>query len=237
MPLRRSHVRACARRGVQPAQQARTHPLDGFPVNWLDVAFEGHNLAMAESPAFRTGYMSLLLPSSAGDLEVRSSIRSMVIEALAATDEWPIRVDVATSTGSDDGQTNRWFVEYDRALRPGHRPARRAGLAVASGARILLGSRADYNKVGVRGGAPPCYRRQHPRLETIGNSPSSSGFNLGIPPGEDGSRRLRPTRQPWSSRTVGAVDRTRGRVSTSWWADGRAFIGGTASGIPLVSPG
>ena len=52
MPLRRSHVRACARRGVQPAQQARTLPLDGFPVNWLDVAFEGHNLAMAESPAF-----------------------------------------------------------------------------------------------------------------------------------------------------------------------------------------
>ena len=25
-----------------------------------------------------------------------------------------------------------------------------------------------------------------------------------------------------------AVDRTRDRVSTSWWADGRAFIGGTA---------
>jgi len=39
------------------------------------------------------------------------------------------------------------------------------------------------------------------------------------------------------SRTVGAVDRTRGRVSTSWWADGRAVIGGTASGVPLVSPG
>ena len=32
---------------------------------------------MAESPAFRTGYMSLLLPSSTGDLEVRSSIRNM----------------------------------------------------------------------------------------------------------------------------------------------------------------
>ena len=95
---------------------------------------------------------------------------------------------------------------------------------------ILRGSRADYNKVGVRGGAPPCYRRQHPRLETIGNSPSSSGFHLGIPPGEDGSRRLRPTRQPWSSRTAGAVDRTPDRVSTNWWVDGRAFIGGTASG-------
>ena len=32
---------------------------------------------MAESPSFRTGYMSLLLPSSTGDLEVRSSIRNM----------------------------------------------------------------------------------------------------------------------------------------------------------------
>ena len=31
---------------------------------------------MAESPSFRTGYMSLLLPSSTGDLEVRSSIRN-----------------------------------------------------------------------------------------------------------------------------------------------------------------
>jgi len=113
MPLRRSHVRACARRGVQPAQQARTHPLDGFPVSWLDVAFEGHNLAMAESPAFRTGYMSLLLPSRTGDLEVRNSIRNMVIDALAATGEWPIRVDVVTSTGSDDGHTKRWFVEYE----------------------------------------------------------------------------------------------------------------------------
>ena len=68
---------------------------------------------MAESPAFRTGYMSLLLPSSTGDLEVRSSIRNMVIDALAATGEWPIRVGVVTSTGSDDGQTKRWFVEYE----------------------------------------------------------------------------------------------------------------------------
>ena len=30
-----------------------------------------------------------------------------------------------------------------------------------------------------------------------------------------------------------AIDRTRDHVSTSWWADGRAFIGGTASGVPL----
>jgi hypothetical protein len=32
---------------------------------------------------------------------------------LAATGEWPIRVYVVTSTGSDDGQTKRWFVEYE----------------------------------------------------------------------------------------------------------------------------
>ena len=68
---------------------------------------------MAESPAFRTGYMSLLLPCSTGDLQVRSSIRNMVIDALAATGEWPIRVDVVTSTGSDHGQTKRGFVEYE----------------------------------------------------------------------------------------------------------------------------
>jgi hypothetical protein len=37
----------------------------------------------------------------------------MVIDALAATGEWPIRVDVVTSTGSDDGHTKRWFVEYE----------------------------------------------------------------------------------------------------------------------------
>ena len=49
----------------------------------------------------------------AGDLEVRSSLRNMVIDALAATGEWPIRVDVVTSTGSDDGHTKRWFVEYE----------------------------------------------------------------------------------------------------------------------------
>jgi hypothetical protein len=70
---------------------------------------------MAESPAFRTGYMSLLLPSSTGDLEVRSSIRNMARDALAATGEWPIRVDVVTSTGSDDGQRKRWLL----STRPG----------------------------------------------------------------------------------------------------------------------
>ncbi len=68
---------------------------------------------MADPPAFRTGYMSILLPVETGEGEVRRIIRESVIRALAATDEWPIRVDVVTSTGSDDGQTKRWFVEYE----------------------------------------------------------------------------------------------------------------------------
>ena len=66
---------------------------------------------MAYSPAFRTGYMSLVLPSSAGDLEVRSAIRKMVIDALAATGEWPARLHIVTSKLVDDGN-KRWFVEY-----------------------------------------------------------------------------------------------------------------------------
>ena len=68
---------------------------------------------MADPPAFRTGYMSILLPVETGEGEVRRIIRESVIRALAATGEWPIRVDVVTSTGSDDGQTKRWFVEYE----------------------------------------------------------------------------------------------------------------------------
>ena len=70
---------------------------------------------MAESPAFRTGYMSLHLPSGTGDLEVRSSIRNMVIDALAATGEWPIRVGVVTSTGSTTDRRNGGLL----STRPG----------------------------------------------------------------------------------------------------------------------
>jgi len=66
-----------------------------------------------DPPAFRTGYMSILLPVATGEDEVRRIIRESVIRALAATGEWPIRVDVVTSTGSDHGQTKRCFVEYE----------------------------------------------------------------------------------------------------------------------------
>jgi hypothetical protein len=68
---------------------------------------------MADPPAFRTGYMSILLPVETGEGEVRRIIRESVIRALAAAGEWPIRVDVVTSKGSDDGKTKRWFVEYE----------------------------------------------------------------------------------------------------------------------------
>lgn len=67
---------------------------------------------MADRPAFRTGYMSLLLPADTGEGEARRLIRESVIRALAATDEWPIRIDVVTSKRSDDGHSKRWFVEY-----------------------------------------------------------------------------------------------------------------------------
>ena len=71
---------------------------------------------MADRPAFRTGYMSILLPVETGEGEVRRVIRESVIRALAATGEWPIRVYVVTSNRSDDGQTKRWFVEYETGL-------------------------------------------------------------------------------------------------------------------------
>jgi hypothetical protein len=68
---------------------------------------------MIHTPLFRTGYMSILLPVETGEGEVRRIIRESVIHALAATGEWPVRVYVVTSKGSDDRQTKRWFVEYE----------------------------------------------------------------------------------------------------------------------------
>ena len=68
---------------------------------------------MIHTPQFRTGYMPILLPVETGEGEVRHIIRGSVIHALAAAGEWPIRVDIVTSKGSDDGQTKRWFVEYE----------------------------------------------------------------------------------------------------------------------------
>ena len=62
---------------------------------------ERAQLDMAYLPAFRTGYMSILLPVETGEGEVRRIIRESVIRALTATREWPIRIHVVTSKGSD----------------------------------------------------------------------------------------------------------------------------------------
>jgi len=68
---------------------------------------------MADSPAFRTGYMSLLLPSSTGEQQLRRNIRERVIHALAATGEWPVRIVIVTSQRVDDESMRLWFVEYE----------------------------------------------------------------------------------------------------------------------------
>jgi hypothetical protein len=68
---------------------------------------------MADSSAFRTGYISLLLPASTGNLELRTTIRNLVIDALAATGEWPVRLTIVTSKLVDSGDMKRWFVEYE----------------------------------------------------------------------------------------------------------------------------
>jgi hypothetical protein len=81
--------------------------------DWLDGALEDDNLHMADSPAFRTGYLSLILPSSTGEQQLRRSIRERVIHALAATGEWPVRIVIVTSQRVDDESMRRWFVEYE----------------------------------------------------------------------------------------------------------------------------
>src|SRR6267142_5937540 len=75
---------------------------------WTRITCDG-----TVSRGFPPGYMSILLPVETGEGEVRRIIRERVVRALAATGEWPIRIHVVTSTGSDDGQTKRWFVEYE----------------------------------------------------------------------------------------------------------------------------
>ena len=45
---------------------------------------------MADPPAFRTGYMSILLPVETGEGEVRRVIRESVIRALAAAGRYAL---------------------------------------------------------------------------------------------------------------------------------------------------
>lgn len=68
---------------------------------------------MADLPAFRTGYLSVLLPVSTPEHMLRSLVRRMVVDALAATGEWPTRVKIVSSQRANDGPMKRWFVEYE----------------------------------------------------------------------------------------------------------------------------
>lgn len=87
---------------------------------------------MADPPAFRTGYLSLSLPGETGEGQLRRLIRESVVRALAATDEWPIRVDVVTGQMSDDAQTKLDRGSLTRSVR---RQAGRAWRATSSGRR------------------------------------------------------------------------------------------------------
>jgi hypothetical protein len=68
---------------------------------------------MVHAPPFRTGYMSLVLPVETDEVEIGHIIRESVVHALAVAGEWPVRVEIVTSNRYDDGQTKRWFVEYE----------------------------------------------------------------------------------------------------------------------------
>jgi hypothetical protein len=68
---------------------------------------------MPDGPSFRTGYLSVLLPASTPEHRVRSLVRQMVVDALAAACEWPTRVKIVSSRRANDGPMKRWFVEYE----------------------------------------------------------------------------------------------------------------------------
>jgi DNA invertase Pin-like site-specific DNA recombinase len=68
---------------------------------------------MADSPAFRTGQLSVLLPASTPEHRVRALLRQKVVDVLAATHEWPAHMRVVSSRRVSDGPMRRWFVEYD----------------------------------------------------------------------------------------------------------------------------
>jgi hypothetical protein len=71
---------------------------------------------MVHAPPFRTGYMSLVLPVETDRVETGHIIRESVVHAVAATGEWPVRVEIVTSNRYNDGQTKRWLS----STRPGH---------------------------------------------------------------------------------------------------------------------
>jgi hypothetical protein len=68
---------------------------------------------MATPPRFRTGTMFVLLPSGTPEHTVRRLLRQEVVEALAATGEWPTSTRIVSGTRHGDGQMKRWLVEYE----------------------------------------------------------------------------------------------------------------------------
>ncbi|AGB22160.1 hypothetical protein Mycsm_01769 [Mycobacterium sp. JS623] len=67
---------------------------------------------MVEEP-YRTGTMTVLLPSSTPEHTVRSLARRQVINSLRATNEWPVRVRVVGSGPARRDGTKPWYVTYD----------------------------------------------------------------------------------------------------------------------------
>jgi hypothetical protein len=59
-------------------------------------------------PRFRTGYLSLLLPAASPERDVAALIRRLVIEALAASGDWPARIDVITNKRTQPAAGAEW---------------------------------------------------------------------------------------------------------------------------------
>jgi hypothetical protein len=74
---------------------------------------------MAESPPFRSGHISVLLPIGTPDHEVPLLVRRLVVDALAVKGEWPtrIRIRIVASHPADEDGMKRWFAEYETRAR------------------------------------------------------------------------------------------------------------------------
>lgn len=77
------------------------------------LAVTSKDEAVSTVPPSRVGYLSVLLPASTPEDQVPPLIRQLVINALAASAEWPRRVEVVTSRHNEHSTMRRWFVEYE----------------------------------------------------------------------------------------------------------------------------
>jgi hypothetical protein len=66
-----------------------------------------------QGPPSRCGYMSVLLPAGTPDEQLLPFIRQRVTDALVATGEWPVRIEIVPRQRQQDGVMKRWFVEYE----------------------------------------------------------------------------------------------------------------------------